>query len=110
MVALRIRGCHYYDKRVLAARAGAQPAQYFRASVSGHVDVQQDEMRTGRLRIGIRPLEKLHGLFAIVRDVDLRFDSGFLKRLPDQEHVRPAVFSNQNLPGRLHLSLVRGGA
>ena len=98
-IAPRIRGCHDQDKRIFTAGAGAQLAQYVSALVAGHIDVKQDEIWTRRLGIGIRLLEKLHGLLAIVCDVNLGFDAGFLKRLADQEDVRLAVLGNQNLPG-----------
>ena len=67
-------------------------------------------MGTGCLGIGIRLLEKLYGLLAIVCDVNFRLDPGFLKRLPDQENVRLAVLSNQNLPMVRLLWFIKRGA
>ena len=107
-VALRIRGRHDQDKRVLAARTGAQPAQYVAAFIAGHVDVKEDEVRTGRRRVGIRLLEKPDRLLAVVGNVNLRVDPGFLERLPDQEDIRLAVLGDQNLP-RPAARLIRPG-
>ena len=73
-VALRIRGRDDQDERVFAARAGAQPAQYVASFVARHVDVEQDEVRTGRRRIGVRLLEKPDRLLAVVGNVNLRVD------------------------------------
>ena len=107
-VALRIRGCHDQDKRVLAARAGAQLAQYFAAFIAGHVDVQEDEVRTRRRRVGVRMLEKPDRLLAVVGDVNLRVDARFLESLPDQVDIRLAVLGDQNLPGAV-ARLIRPG-
>ncbi len=107
-VALRIRGCHDQDKRVLAARTGAQPAQYLVAFIAGHVDVKEDEVRTGRRRIGVRLLEKPDRLLAVVRDVNLRVDPRFRESLPNQVDIRLAVLGDQNLPGAV-ARLIRPG-
>ena len=73
-VAARIRGRHDQDQCVLAARAGAQLAQYLASFIARHVDVEQDEVRAGGRRVGVRLLEKPDRLLAVVGDVDLRVD------------------------------------
>ena len=62
------------DKSVLAARAGAQLAQYVASFIARHVDIEQDEIRARRRRVGVRLLEKLDRLLAVVGNVDLRVD------------------------------------
>ena len=107
-VALRIRGRHDQDKRVLAARTGAQPAQYLASFITRHIDVQEDEVRTRSRLVGIRILEKPDRLLAVVGDVNLRVDPGFLESLPDQVDIRLAVLGDQNLPGAV-ARLIRPG-
>ena len=97
-VALGIRGRHDQDKRILAARAGAQPAQYVASFIAGHVDVKEDQVRTGRSWIGIRLLEKPDGLLAVVGHVNMRVDPGRGERLPDQVDIGFAILCNQNPP------------
>ena len=54
--------------------AGAQSAQYVASFIARHIDVKEDEVRTGRRRVGIRLLEKPNRLLAVVGDVNLRVD------------------------------------
>ena len=81
-VALRIRGGHDQDKRVLAARTGAQPCS-IASFIAGHVNVTEDEVRTGCSRVGVRRSKNKQLLLAVVGDVNLRVDARFLERLPD---------------------------
>jgi hypothetical protein len=81
-VSLRIRGGNNQDHGGAATGACAQPAQYVAALVAGHVDVEQDEIRTSRVRIGIRLVEKSDRLLAVIDDMNLCIDFGFLERLP----------------------------
>jgi hypothetical protein len=52
-VALGIRGGYDQDKRLLAARTGPQLAQNVTCFIPRHVDVKEDEIRTGRRRVGV---------------------------------------------------------
>jgi len=97
-VALGIRGRHDQDKRVLAPRTGAQPAQYVASFIARHVEVKEDEIGTGRRRVGVRLFEKPDRLLAVIGHMNLRVDFCFPERLPDQVDISLVVLGDQNLP------------
>jgi hypothetical protein len=73
-VVTRVGRCDDKDDSIGAAAACAQPAQYVTAFIAGHVDVEKDEVRTGRCSIGIRLLEKPDRLLTVIGCVNLRVD------------------------------------
>jgi hypothetical protein len=107
-VVLRVRRCDDKDDGIGAAAACTQPAQYVTAFVAGHVDVEKDEVRTGRRLIGIRMLEKPDRLLTVIGCVNLRVDPRFSESLPDQEDIGLVVLSNQNMP-RTYAGSIRPG-
>ena len=48
--------------------------KYVASLITWHVDVKEDEIRTGRRRVGVRLLEKHDRLLAVVGHVNLRVD------------------------------------
>jgi hypothetical protein len=69
--------------------------QHFETALAGQVQVEQDESRTGHTLAGIRPVDEIHGLFAIVHHMQKcrkrRRGDGFAEQI----HVGPVVLYEQ---------------
>ena len=89
--------------------AQAHVLQYIAALLFRQIDVQNNEGRTGHVRLGIGPIEEPYGLFAVHGDMERERQPGGPYRLLDQKHVRFIVIDNQYVRVRSGGRLFRRG-
>lgn len=93
------------DRDAAEAGGGAEVAQDFEAVTAGKVQVEDDEVGDGRVRVVLGAPEEVEGFFAIGAAVNADREALRLDGFADEEGVGEVVLSQQEIPrGR------RGGA
>src|SRR5215213_4396447 len=97
-VLLCLRRGHHHHRDAAQLRVGLDGAQGLAAVHPRHVQVEQDEARTGgRLRIGVAalPPQVIEQLLAVLDEVEDVQDAAFLQRVLDEKAVVGIVFRHQ---------------
>ena len=63
----------------------------------GKIEVQQDQIRAGRLIVGSFPPQEGHRFHPVIGDVQTDGEVGIAESLPGQPHVARTVLDQQNL-------------
>ena len=80
-----------------AAAAAAHVLKDFAAVLLGQIDIQNQQIRTGRGVIAIGALEELDGPLAVLNKVDRSAQVRGCERLLNEKNVGPVVFHDQNM-------------
>jgi hypothetical protein len=79
------------------------------AVLSGKIDVENHENRTGRRIVLVCSVEKPHRLFSVFHYMKVGLDLRGLDRLTNEKHVRWIVLDDQDLRARDRLPFRSGG-
>ena len=71
--------------------------EHFQAAAARHVDVEQDQAGTGRVRVRAGAPQEFQRLLAVGHDMQPVTDPVVLERLPDNERIGLIVLDEQHV-------------
>jgi hypothetical protein len=102
----RGRRCNKKHFCVPAPSGGSNVAKHFIATFPRKIAIQQNDIRTWGVVVGIGRIQEGDGGFSIVSDMNAGADVSRRKRFPNKKDVRGVVLDNEDM-GRLQHGTVR---